>query len=129
MKTSILVVEDQSDIRKLINMTMQFGNYEVHEADHGLLGVKMAQAVRPSLILMDVMMPGEIDGLQACARIKSDPELRHIPIIMLTARGQQSDFEAGRQAGADGYLTKPFSPLELIDTIEKLLQERAAAGA
>ncbi|MBV1776922.1 response regulator [Burkholderiaceae bacterium DAT-1] len=126
MKPLILVVEDQTDIRKLIRMTLQFGPYEVQEADHGLLGFNMAQAIRPRLMLLDVMMPGELDGLQVCAKIKQDPELKDIIVILLTARGQQADFEAGRAAGANAYLTKPFSPLELIETIKQHLGDAAA---
>jgi DNA-binding response OmpR family regulator len=70
---------------------------------------------------MDVMMPGEIDGLQACRRIRADAALKHIPILMLTARGQARDRELGQEAGASAYLVKPFSPLELLDWIDKLL--------
>jgi two-component system phosphate regulon response regulator PhoB len=121
MKRVILVVEDQADIRKLIAMTLDFGEYEVHEAEDGARGLFMAEGLRPSLILLDVMMPGDLDGFQVCQRIKTDPRLRDTQVIMLTARGQKSDLEAGKAAGADAYLTKPFSPLELIDTVEKLL--------
>ena len=72
-------------------------------------------------MLLDVMMPGSMDGLQVCAKIKSDPALRDIRIIMLTARGQKTDIEAGMAAGADAYLIKPFSPLELMDRVEQFL--------
>lgn len=117
----ILIVEDHADIRKLIRMTLEFDNYEIHEAADGVSGLKAAQAVKPDLILMDVMMPGELDGLQVCQRIKSDPAIRHIPVVLLTARGQVKDREAGMAAGTTAYLVKPFSPLQLIDTIEQLL--------
>ncbi|MCX7670423.1 MAG: response regulator [Anaerolineae bacterium] len=117
----ILIVEDHADIRKLIRMTLEFENYEIHEAADGVFGLKMAQAIRPDMVLMDVMMPGELDGLQVCQRIKTDPALRHIHVVLLTARGQTKDREAGLQAGADNYLVKPFSPLQLIETIEQLL--------
>ena len=70
-------------------------------------------------------MPGELDGLQVCKRIKSDPALKDIRIILLTARGQSRDLDAGREAGADEYLVKPFSPLQLIETIERLLAQTA----
>lgn len=126
-KTVILVVEDQPDIRKLIRLTLDFGDYEVHEADNGEAGLHQVHALRPALVLLDVMMPGLLDGYQVCAKIKGDPRTRATPVVMLTARGQQSDFEAGRAAGANAYLTKPFSPLELIDTVEKLLEESASA--
>lgn len=116
----VLIVEDQADIRKLIHMTLEFEAYEIHEAADGTQGLRMAQALRPDMILLDVMMPGELDGLQVCHRVKSDPEMAHIKIVLLTARGQARDREAGTQAGADAYLIKPFSPLQLIDTIEQL---------
>lgn len=121
MKRVILVVEDQADIRKLIAMTLDFGDYEVHEAEDGARGLFMAEGLRPDLILLDVMMPGDLDGFQVCGRLKADPRFARTRVVMLTARGQKSDLEAGESAGADGYLIKPFSPLELIDTVEKLL--------
>ncbi|PZP33889.1 MAG: two-component system response regulator [Roseateles depolymerans] len=118
----VLIVEDQADIRKLIHMTLEFEAYEIHEAADGAQGLRLAQALRPDLMLLDVMMPGELDGLQVCQRVKSDPELAHIKIVLLTARGQARDREAGAKAGADDYLVKPFSPLQLIDTIERLTE-------
>ncbi|MEN9384605.1 MAG: hypothetical protein RI959_1554 [Pseudomonadota bacterium] len=121
----VLLVEDHSDIRKLIRMTLEFEDLELHEAADGLTGVVKAQALKPDLILMDVMMPGEIDGLQACRRIRADAALKHIPILMLTARGQARDRELGQEAGASAYLVKPFSPLELLDWIDKLLGSSA----
>jgi two-component system phosphate regulon response regulator PhoB len=120
---SILIVEDQPDIRKLIRMTLEFEPYDVHEASDGVSGLRVANEVKPDLMLLDVMMPGELDGLQVCKQIKTDPNLRQIRVILLTARGQARDLDAGREAGADEYLVKPFSPLQLIETIEKLLAE------
>ncbi len=117
----VLIVEDQADIRKLIRMTLEFENYEIHEASDGSFGLRMAQAIRPDVMLLDVMMPGELDGLQVCQRIKSDPSMAGTKVVLLTARGQQKDREAGEQAGADDYLVKPFSPLQLIETLEQLL--------
>ena len=117
----ILIVEDQPDIRKLIRMTLEFEDYEIHEAADGAFGLLMASAVGPDLVLLDVMMPGELDGLQVCQRIKSDPRLAHIKVVLLTARGQARDREAGQQSGADDYLVKPFSPRQLIETIERLV--------
>ena len=117
----VLIVEDQADIRKLIRMTLEFENYEIHEASDGSFGLRMAQAIRPDVMLLDVMMPGELDGLQVCQRIKSDPTMGGVKVVLLTARGQQKDRESGEQAGADEYLVKPFSPLQLIETLEQLL--------
>lgn len=125
----ILIVEDQSDIRKLIRMTLELGNSEIHEAENGEAGWHMVKALRPDLVLLDVMMPGSLDGYQVCQKIRQEPSLRQTPVILLTARGQQSDFEMGRQAGADAYLTKPFSPLELIDTVDAQLAKVVSRAA
>ncbi len=118
----VLIVEDQPDIRKLIRMTLEFEAYEIHEAADGAFGLNLARATKPDIVLLDVMMPGELDGLQVCHRLKNDPATRHIKVVLLTARGQARDREAGQQAGADEYLVKPFSPLQLIETIERLLE-------
>lgn len=126
MAKRVLIVEDQPDIRKLITMTLEFGDYELHEAENGDDGYHKAVAFQPHVMLLDVMMPGSMDGLQVCAKLKSNPAHRNIRIIMLTARGQQSDIEAGMKAGADAYLIKPFSPLELMDKVDQFLEEVAA---
>ena len=117
----VLIVEDQADIRKLIRMTLEFEDYEIHEASDGAAGLRVARDLKPDLMLLDVMMPGELDGLQVCQQIKSDPRTAEIRVVLLTARGQARDREVGREAGADEYLVKPFSPLQLIETIERLL--------
>ena len=117
----VLIVEDQPDIRKLIRMTLEFEAYEIAEAPDGAQGLRMAQEIQPDLMLLDVMMSGELDGLQVCRRIKADPALAHIKVVLLTARGQASDLDAGQTVGADEYLVKPFSPLQLVDTIERLM--------
>lgn len=124
-KKRILVVEDHADIRKLIRMTLDFGDYEVHEAENGETGLRMVTTLRPDLVLLDVMMPGELDGFQVCSQIKQDPAIAHTKVAILTARGQQTDLEHGKQANCDAYLTKPFSPLELIDSVESLLARGA----
>jgi len=121
----ILIIEDQPDIRSLIRMTLEMGDNEIHEAENGDSGWHMVCALRPDLVLLDVMMPGTLDGYQVCQKIRSEPAISATPVIMLTARGQQSDFEKGKQVGASAYLTKPFSPLELIDTVESYLQGAA----
>ncbi len=117
----LLVVEDQADIRALIRATLEFESFEVHEAEDGVGGLHLARALRPSIMLLDVMMPGEIDGIQVCEQLKGDPSTAGIRIVLLTARGQKADIQVGRAAGCDAYLVKPFSPLQLIDTIEQLL--------
>lgn len=121
MTHRILIVEDQADIRKLIRMTLEFGDFEIHEAQDGESGLHMARKVIPHVMLLDVMMPGLLDGYQVCQRIKQDPALKSIQIVMLTARGQATDVATGEKAGADAYLVKPFSPLELIDRVEAMV--------
>jgi len=116
----VLIIEDQSDIRKLIRMTLEFENCEIHEASNGVCGLQLASVVRPDFVLLDIMMPGAMDGLQVCSAIKSMPDLASVKVVLLTARGQVRDLEAGKKAGADEYLVKPFSPLELINTMERL---------
>lgn len=117
----ILITEDQPDIRKLIHMTLEFEDYEIREAPDGVEGLRVAKEFQPDLMLLDVMMPGELDGLQVCRHVKADPATRHIKVVILSARGQVADRQAGKEAGADGYLIKPFSPLELIETLESML--------
>lgn len=118
----VLIVEDQADIRKLIRMTLEFENFDIHEAEDGVSGLSKARDIKPDVVLLDVMMPGALDGLQVCQAIRREPGLAQVKVILLTARGQARDREAGHAVGADEYLVKPFSPLQLIDTIEALLQ-------
>lgn len=117
-KKRILIVDDQGELRKLVRMTLEFGDYELHEADEGRRALELIKVVHPDVVILDVIMPGEIDGYQTCEQIKKNDEYGSPYIILLTARGQRSDLEEGRRAGADGYLVKPFSPLELIDTVK-----------
>lgn len=123
MKPRVLIVEDQADIRRLIKMTLEFGDYELLEADNGDDGYRLATTARPRVMLLDVMMPGSMDGLQVCTRLRQDTAMKDTRIIMLTARGQQADIEAGKKAGADAYLIKPFSPLELMDLVDQYLAD------
>ena len=122
----ILIIEDQPDIRRLLKMTMDFSNYEVHEASEADSGFGMIKAIKPDLILLDIMMPGEVNGLQLCTMLKSSESFQHIPIVLLTARGQLVDRQAGLAAGANEYLVKPFSPIKLIETVESLLLKAKA---
>jgi DNA-binding response OmpR family regulator len=117
----ILIVEDHADIRRLIRMTLELEDCEIHEAADAAAGWEMAQTVQPDLVLLDVMMPGELDGLDLCQALKSDPELRAVPVIVLSARGSSTDREAGLECGADAYLMKPFSPLQLLELMGTFL--------
>lgn len=117
----ILVVEDHADIRKLIRLTLEFEAFDIYEAVDAPIGLAIAVQTRPRIVLMDVMMPGAFDGLEACRRIKAHPLIKDTIVVLLSARGQSPDREAGLQAGADAYLVKPFSPLQLIETLDRLL--------
>ncbi|TAK93345.1 MAG: response regulator [Aquabacterium sp.] len=120
MSYRILIVDDQADIRKLVRMTLEFGDFDIHEAPDGETGLRMARALKPHVMLLDVMMPGELDGYQVCHQIKQDPELKQIQVLMLTARGQSGDLAEGAVAGADAYIVKPFSPMALIERVEAM---------
>lgn len=115
----VLIVEDQTDIRELICLTLELEDYELHEADNGDGGYAAATTLKPDLILLDVMMPGSMDGIEVCRRLKSDPRYSKTRIIILSAKGQDQDKQTGKQAGADGYLTKPFSPRQLLEVVHK----------
>ena len=118
---SILIIEDQPDIRRLIRWALEFEHYAIHEAANGAAGLEAARNLKPDLILLDVMMPGDLHGRQVCAAVQADPALAHVPVVLLTARAQDSDREAGQRVGANAYLVKPFSPLALIDTVNSLI--------
>ncbi len=121
MKT-ILIVDDQLEVRELIRVTLGQSEVEIVEAQNGTQAVEMAAHHHPDLIIMDVMMPGGLDGLQATARIKADPLLQGCKIVLLTAKGQQTDRDAGYKAGADDYFIKPFSPLDLMQKVDEMLE-------
>ena len=117
----ILIVDDHADVRRLIRMSLEFEDYDVREAPTGEAALLTASEWQPDLVLLDVMMPGGVDGLEVCRRLCADAAGRARPrVIMLSARGHASDREAGLRAGADAYLVKPFSPLQLIDRIAAL---------
>jgi two-component system phosphate regulon response regulator PhoB len=117
----ILVVDDMKEIRELVEFTLRSEDYQIFQAKSGDEAIKLARAEKPDLVIMDIMMPGGIDGLEATRVLKNDPETKECTIIILTAQGQQADREAGFEAGADDYFAKPFSPLELIKKVEEVL--------
>jgi CheY-like chemotaxis protein len=119
----ILIVDDQIEIRDLVEVTFRVGDYQILKAKSGEEAIEMVQVERPDLILMDITMPGGIDGLEVTTVIRNDPRTRDCKIIILTAKGQESDRRKGLEAGADDYFTKPFSPLELIIKVEEVLDQ------
>jgi two-component system phosphate regulon response regulator PhoB len=118
-RKSILIVEDQDDIRRLIRMAVQMEGHSVHEADSGDLGLAMALELKPDLVVLDVVMPGALHGLQVCRAIKSHPTPPCV--VLLTGLRGRDDIQAGHAAGADAYLLKPFSPGQLMQTIHQQL--------
>lgn len=116
----VLIVEDHADIRKLLHMTMEYEDFEIYEAANGDVGLEMARAHSPDVVLLDIMMPGTLSGLEVCRCIKATPALKHTKVIMLTARGQAEDRRDGIKAGADEYLIKPFSTIQVLETIYRL---------
>lgn len=114
----LLIVDDEGNLRKLLSVTLGYGRYKQYFATNGMEALKLAEEIQPEVIVLDIMMPGEINGLEVCRRIKANDALKHCYIVLLTALGQKSDREAGLAAHADAYVVKPFSPIELIELIE-----------
>jgi DNA-binding response OmpR family regulator len=118
----ILIAEDERDIRDLITFTLGFAGFEVVAAANGEEAVNLAKQEIPDLILMDVRMP-RMTGYEACAAMKSDPRLKDIPVIFLSAKGQDTEIQTGLQVGAMDYLLKPFAPDQLTARIQAVLAQ------
>jgi len=121
MMKKILIVDDQMEVRELVEVTLRVDGYEIFQAESGEKAIEIAKSEKPELIIMDIMMPGGMDGLEATQIIKNDPETEGCTVIMLTAKGQQADKEIGLKAGASDYFAKPFSPLDLMRKVEEVL--------
>jgi two-component system phosphate regulon response regulator PhoB len=117
----ILVVEDEEDIRQILAYNLGQSGHEVLTADRGAAGLDLARKERPELVLLDLMLP-DISGLEVCRQLKSDPALREIPVMMLTARSEEIDRVVGFELGADDYVVKPFSVRELILRVQAVLR-------
>jgi CheY-like chemotaxis protein len=118
---TVLIADDESSIRLLVHATIESDDYTVVEAADGAQAWALAQELRPSLVLLDVQMPGQ-SGLEVLRSIKADPSLKATRVILLTSKAQERDIEVGLIAGADFYLTKPFSPLDLLTRVEEALE-------
>jgi two-component system phosphate regulon response regulator PhoB len=123
-KEKILVIEDDADIVELVEYNLARDGYQVISAGSGEEGLDRVRSNRPNLIVLDLMLPG-IDGLEVCKLLKRDPKTAHIPVVMLTAKGEESDIVSGLELGADDYVTKPFSPKVLVARIRALLRRKA----
>jgi CheY-like chemotaxis protein len=127
MPTTVLLCDDEEALRQLVRATLDNGRYSILEAADGDESLELARRLRPDLLVLDMMMPGR-SGLDVIRALRADEGFARTPVIMLTARAQLVDREAATAAGAERYLAKPFSPLELISMVEELL-ENGAPGA
>ena len=121
-KRKILVVDDEPDLVAIVKMRLQANNYEVLTACDGQEGLDKARKENPDLIILDLMLP-KMDGYKVCGLLKKDARYSKIPIILFTARAQESDRTLGEEVGADAYITKPFEPQLLLAKIKELLKE------
>ena len=117
----ILVVEDEGDIRQILAYNLGQAGHEVLAADHGAVALDLARKELPDLVLLDLMLP-DISGLEVCRQLKSDPALREVPVMMLTARSEEIDRVVGFELGADDYVVKPFSVRELMLRVQAVLR-------
>ena len=120
-KETVLVVEDEKNIAELVKYNLEQEGFRVLSAMNGTAGLEQARKEKPSLIILDLMLPG-IDGIEICKILKQNYKTSHIPVIMLTAKSQESDKIVGLELGADDYVTKPFSPRELVARAKAILR-------
>ena len=125
MRPNILVVDDEPDALELIEFNLKAGGFDVATAADGAEALKKARAISPALIVLDLMLP-EVDGLEVCKMLRRDPATAAIPIMMLTAKASETDRVVGLELGADDYVTKPFSPRELVLRVRNLLRRGQA---
>ena len=129
MSSRVLIVEDEPDIRELVVHHLKREGYQVSAASSGEEALRQVQAAPPDLVLLDLMMPA-MDGLEVCRRLRQDPATAMLPIVMLTAKGDEVDRVLGLEIGADDYVVKPFSPKELVARVRAVLRRsRSAPGA
>jgi two-component system alkaline phosphatase synthesis response regulator PhoP len=121
-KSRILLVDDEPDIVETAAFMLQARNYSVITASGGLEGIEKARSERPDLILLDIMMP-EVDGYDVCMRLKADEDTKHIPVIMLTAKGESEAVLKSHSLGADDYVVKPFNLTTLLGKLRKFLSK------
>ena len=119
--TQIVIVEDEPDILEVLSYNLRREGYDVKSSMDGVQGLRLIQDLTPDLVLLDLMLPG-LGGLEICKKLKADTSSQHIPIIMVSAKGEESDIVQGFGIGADDYITKPFSPRELIARVKAVLR-------
>jgi DNA-binding response OmpR family regulator len=118
---TVLVVDDDPVIQKLLKVNFEMEGYRVVSAADGAEGLEQARAENPDIIILDIMMP-RMNGLEALVALKGDATTQGIPVILLSAKAQAGDVQAGLDRGADAYVTKPFDPLELLDRVGELVR-------
>ena len=118
----IVIAEDEPDIRELIAFTLRFAGHEVITGANGQEGYELAKQHKPDLIMLDVRMP-KMTGYEACQSIKAEPEIAHIQVIFLSAKGQETEIEQGLSVGAEQYLLKPFAPDQLTQQVTEVLRK------
>jgi two-component system alkaline phosphatase synthesis response regulator PhoP len=123
----ILVAEDERDIRELIGFTLRYAGFEVELAINGIEAIEKAAAMQPDLVILDVRMP-RMTGYEACRKLKEDPVTAEIPIVFLSAKGQEIEIEQGLASGALEYIVKPFAPDELASQVRDILKRVGALG-
>ncbi len=128
MRDRVLVVEDEKDVRELLRLNLKGGGFDVLEAHNGAEGLAMAKAELPSVVILDLMMP-EMNGMEVCRALRRNPATSRIPILMLTAKSTEGDKVAGLEVGADDYVTKPFSPRELLLRVRAVARRQPDQGA
>ncbi|HET6626456.1 MAG TPA: response regulator [Nocardioidaceae bacterium] len=121
----IVVADDDADIRELVAFKLEQGGHDVVVVGDGAAAVEACRDQVPDVVLLDVMMPGT-NGLDACRALRRDPALATVPVILLTARARDVEIATGFEAGADDYVVKPFSPRELADRVDAVLQRRSS---
>ena len=128
-KGTILVIDDEKDLIELVRYNLEKEGFDVIAATDGQSGLEVIRKHRPELVMLDLMMPG-IDGLQVCQRLRADQRTARTPVIMLTAKATEADRIVGLELGADDYVTKPFSPREVVARVKAVLRRlRPAAGS
>jgi CheY-like chemotaxis protein len=117
----LLIADDQAGIRSLVRMTLESDAYEIIEAADGNQALALAREQHPDILLLDVMMPGQT-GIEVCRALKADPDTAGIHVVLLTAKAQDLDYREGKAAGADEYFTKPFSPVALLELVDRFME-------
>ena len=117
----ILIVDNQKEVRELVEIILRSGDYKILQAKNAKEAIETVEAEKPDLVIMDIMMPGEMDGIEATRFLKENSQTKNSKIIILTVKGQTTDLDEGIRAGADGYFIKPFSPIDLIRKVEEII--------